>query len=203
MCMKHYTRWLRHGDPEHTMRPDWRVHGVCVTDGCERAPVAHGLCDTCRMRARRGSAPRRPARVWCGIRGCDNGGQIVGGLCPMHYARLKRNGSPFVTNHPLRGDPEARRVKALGASASWRAKLRAVDDGFDQADWLASIDEWGGCCAYCGRDDLPLTRDHVQPLSRGGRHAVDNIVPACKPCNSAKRDRTADEFLSLTSTGVV
>jgi len=28
--------------------------------------------------------------------------------------------------------------------------------------------------------------DHVQPLSKGGAHTVDNLRPACSPCNIRK-----------------
>ena len=46
-------------------------------------------------------------------------------------------------------------------------------------------------CAYCGRRSKQLTIDHVIPLQRGGGHIPENLVPACRPCNSAKRDRPA------------
>jgi 5-methylcytosine-specific restriction endonuclease McrA len=51
----------------------------------------------------------------------------------------------------------------------------------------------GSRCQYC---DAPAESiDHVVPRSRGGAHAWDNVVAACRPCNTAKRDR----FLSETS----
>ncbi|HET7776888.1 MAG TPA: HNH endonuclease [Azospira sp.] len=46
-------------------------------------------------------------------------------------------------------------------------------------------------CAYCGRE-FPgprLTRDHVVPISRGGRDAWTNVVTACLPCNQKKGSR--------------
>jgi 5-methylcytosine-specific restriction endonuclease McrA len=46
-----------------------------------------------------------------------------------------------------------------------------------------------GMCAYCLRTDLPLTIEHVVPLSRSGTHDPNNLVMACQPCNSRKRDR--------------
>jgi 5-methylcytosine-specific restriction endonuclease McrA len=33
---------------------------------------------------------------------------------------------------------------------------------------------------------VPLQRDCVLPLSRGGRYTVENIVPACRSCNASK-----------------
>ena len=46
-------------------------------------------------------------------------------------------------------------------------------------------------CQYCGSQADSI--DHVVPRSRGGRDVWDNLAAACRPCNSAKRDRTPDE----------
>jgi len=51
----------------------------------------------------------------------------------------------------------------------------------------------GHRCQYCGRGDLPLTVDHVVPLSRGGEDTWDNLVCACVDCNNRKGDRTPEE----------
>ena len=42
-------------------------------------------------------------------------------------------------------------------------------------------------CRYCG--GKADTVDFVQPWSKGGQAAWDNLVAACRTCNSAKRDR--------------
>ena len=39
-------------------------------------------------------------------------------------------------------------------------------------------------CIYCGEPSEHL--DHVIPLSRGGTHEIDNLVPACAKCNVSK-----------------
>ncbi|MCF6290470.1 MAG: HNH endonuclease [Desulfobacterales bacterium] len=46
-----------------------------------------------------------------------------------------------------------------------------------------------GVCYYCGRKEKGsgLTMDHLVPLARGGRSTRDNIVCACKRCNTRKR----------------
>lgn len=53
----------------------------------------------------------------------------------------------------------------------------------------------GHMCMYCGREchDSMLTRDHVVPLSRGGRDCWSNVVTACRSCNHAKEARTPEE----------
>jgi len=50
-------------------------------------------------------------------------------------------------------------------------------------------------CLYCGREhrDSNLTRDHVKPLSRGGRDKWRNVVTACKRCNARKGSRFPEE----------
>ncbi len=49
-------------------------------------------------------------------------------------------------------------------------------------------------CCYCGNRKRPeqLTRDHIVPLSRGGRDHWKNVVTACKPCNQRKGAKTPE-----------
>ena len=43
-------------------------------------------------------------------------------------------------------------------------------------------------CMYCGLQfrASELTRDHITPISRGGRDAWTNVVTACRRCNNHK-----------------
>ena len=43
-------------------------------------------------------------------------------------------------------------------------------------------------CQYCGVQAENL--DHVVPRSKGGDHVWENVVAACRVCNTKKRDRT-------------
>ena len=58
---------------------------------------------------------------------------------------------------------------------------------------LFARDRWK--CQYCGRHmrdfgrHEKLTRDHVKPLSRGGKNTWDNVVTACSTCNEKKGER--------------
>ncbi|HSR41896.1 MAG TPA: HNH endonuclease, partial [Longimicrobiales bacterium] len=55
------------------------------------------------------------------------------------------------------------------------------------------------CCQYCGRHRSELrgrqflTRDHVLPLSRGGRNTWENVVTSCSACNNRKGNRIPSE----------
>lgn len=50
----------------------------------------------------------------------------------------------------------------------------------------------GNKCQYCGAVQ-DLTLDHVLPRSRNGKSSWENLVTACKSCNSKKGDYTPDE----------
>ncbi|MGI9322634.1 MAG: HNH endonuclease [Pseudomonadales bacterium] len=50
-------------------------------------------------------------------------------------------------------------------------------------------------CLYCGNDfkQCDLSRDHVIPISRGGKDSWTNVIAACKRCNARKGNRLPDE----------
>jgi 5-methylcytosine-specific restriction endonuclease McrA len=50
-------------------------------------------------------------------------------------------------------------------------------------------------CQYCGAAAENI--DHVVPRSRGGVHAWENVVAACRPCNARKEDRLLTEVTSM------
>ena len=49
----------------------------------------------------------------------------------------------------------------------------------------------GGRCQYCFAPAENI--DHVIPRSRGGQHVWENVVAACRPCNTRKEDRLLHE----------
>jgi 5-methylcytosine-specific restriction endonuclease McrA len=63
--------------------------------------------------------------------------------------------------------------------------MARVEHDLSDEQWLALKSAWGGC-AYCGASGVPLQRDCVLALSRGGRYTLDNIAPACRSCNASK-----------------
>lgn len=52
-----------------------------------------------------------------------------------------------------------------------------------------------GICMYCGNGHRArdLSRDHILPLSRGGRDTWTNVVTACRRCNHFKGNRKPEE----------
>lgn len=56
-------------------------------------------------------------------------------------------------------------------------------------------------CVLCGRHAVEPTREHLQPLSRGGKKSGSNCKPACRACNQIKGNMTLAEFRYFIKTG--
>jgi len=69
--------------------------------------------------------------------------------------------------------------------------------GISDRDWNRALNRARGKCYYCDEKSDRLEMDHVLPLSRGGRHAIGNVVPACHDCNMFKRAHTLMEWRRL------
>lgn len=50
-------------------------------------------------------------------------------------------------------------------------------------------------CMYCGEKPKKsdLSRDHIVPMSRGGKDVWTNVVTACRRCNNHKAGRTPEQ----------
>src|SRR5262252_3059705 len=70
-----------------------------------------------------------------------------------------------------------------------RTRKRGILITLTAMEWQAILEQYDNRCAYCGATGRLLTIDHKIPISRGGHHTKENVVPACRPCNSRKKDR--------------
>jgi 5-methylcytosine-specific restriction endonuclease McrA len=97
----------------------------------------------------------------------------------------------YATNYRKR-NPE----KVCLYTSKHRAAIYAntpLDEMLTSTEWLAILTEHNGHCHYCSKK-AKLTLDHVIPLSKGGKHSKDNVVPACAHCNSSKGSKTLEEW---------
>lgn len=51
-------------------------------------------------------------------------------------------------------------------------------------------------CVFC-KSTIDLTTDHLIPRNRGGDDSPDNLVSACKSCNTSRGDKGIFEWLGL------
>jgi 5-methylcytosine-specific restriction endonuclease McrA len=86
------------------------------------------------------------------------------------------------------------RSRRARAARRRKRRLDRAENDLSAEQWTALKTAWEGC-AYCGVVDVPLQRDCVLALSRGGRYTLDNIAPACGPCNASKCNREVTSWL--------
>jgi hypothetical protein len=106
-----------------------------------------------------------------------------------HPETVRANRAQWAKAHPECGRMNAQRR---------RARHHLVISTLTKREWLSILELFGHACAYCLRTDRPLTQEHVIPISRGGPHIAQNVVPACLPCNSAKKNRPIWYMLRLS-----
>lgn len=83
-----------------------------------------------------------------------------------------------------RNNPDRRRAQEDARADRMRSNHGYAP--FGAPEWEAMKRRHGSRCAYCGARSDSLEMDHVIPISRGGRHAIANILPACASCNRRK-----------------
>lgn len=67
--------------------------------------------------------------------------------------------------------------------------------------WQETLRSCDFKCVYCG--SKWESYDHFVPLSKGGGFEINNIVPACSSCNSAKHNKSPFEFIRLKQKPLV
>jgi len=67
------------------------------------------------------------------------------------------------------------------------AKKRELPRTLTVGQWESIKVVFENKCAYCGKEK-PLEQDHFVPLNSRGEYTHNNIIPACRSCNSSKHD---------------
>ncbi|MEO7021053.1 MAG: RNA-guided endonuclease IscB [Ktedonobacteraceae bacterium] len=66
--------------------------------------------------------------------------------------------------------------------------------GYEAREYL--LEKWNRTCAYCGKKDVPMQVEHIQPRARGGSDRISNLTLACEPCNLKKGTQDITVFLA-------
>lgn len=94
-------------------------------------------------------------------------------------------------------DPERRRQQTQCHNNNRRAIRLGRISQFTWQDWKATLAAFHNSCAFCGVTGALLDIEHVVAVNQGGHNVRENIVPACRPCNAQKSQRTLEEFCKL------
>jgi 5-methylcytosine-specific restriction endonuclease McrA len=85
------------------------------------------------------------------------------------------------------------RIKQKAKNQTRRARKNSVVSTLTASDLKEIRDKAKGRCFYC-RVKGPLALDHIIPISKGGPHSRDNVVMACRSCNSSKGPKDPMKF---------
>lgn len=114
-------------------------------------------------------------------------------LCGAEF-RKSSNSKGWFCSPPCRNKARAKYPTVHHQRAEqWRRRYARERAGREIAhhtheQWVALLERYKHRCASCRRK-IPLVRDHIIPLSKGGSDDITNIQPLCTSCNSRKSNR--------------
>lgn len=162
-----------------SFRP-YRLESRCCSRRCRKGlaykkanPLTERSCARCNVKF----APKASNKaIYCGI------------SCTMLASRLSAKTKPEriqKARSTARAYSKTPQYRLGQANHKHRRRAAEKQGNITLEQWHAILNRFGHRCAYCYAA-RKLTMDHVQPLSKDGKHCEENIVPACRPCNSAK-----------------
>lgn len=90
-----------------------------------------------------------------------------------------------------------------------RTQEKNIINTLTSQEWLDILEKYSYKCAYCGVEfgieNMPQ-KDHIIPISKGGHNTKENVVPACKSCNTRKSNKRIEDFqpaLAIQNIGSV
>lgn len=126
------------------------------------------------------------------------------GYCRAHHINFKRNGDPvpkYDTSRHERGklvtfpDPRGRGDYGVNVinDIKYKAEKRGKKWNLSHTEAFSLITS---ACTYCGHDpEWPKARVGIDRVFNDDGYHVDNCVPCCFTCNSAKGEKSYEEFL--------
>lgn len=106
--------------------------------------------------------------------------------CRSAWIRRRDRIADDLRDHPARRIAQAMiRSRGLGLAATLTIE-----------EWRIVYKRFNGRCSYCQSNRAEII-DHVMPTSRGGGTTLENVRPACEPCNLSKGNKTPEEWILL------
>lgn len=80
------------------------------------------------------------------------------------------------------------KIRAAANTQRYRARGRGSVNTLTSAQWTGKLAASNGFCYLChtyvGIENLTI--DHIVALNKGGENTIENVEPACWPCNHRK-----------------
>lgn len=203
-------RGLQHGGFPKKLGPC----SNCGTEKSSNGRLIKGMCVACYKRINN-SGNKEPRKKFSGpckeCGKCDEKTNYYDSLCARCY-QLRKYALKVksIKKFCSRCEKQISRTSKTGFCLNCRLSIRyAADPAYRQKvkgknklrevqkrgagvitltayEWQEVLNHFGNSCAYCGTQSERLEIDHYIPLSKGGTHTQDNVVPACRSCNAKK-----------------
>lgn len=108
---------------------------------------------------------------------------------------LREQNRIWVEQNRARHQENQRRWRRNNPQASinyaTRRRVAIGDTKIGAQEWRKLMLEYEFRCFYCDEKLTVSNRslDHIIPLTKGGQHHIDNLIPCCRSCNSSKGNR--------------
>lgn len=102
--------------------------------------------------------------------------------CKRNPERASLYKSKYRANH---------RIQRQEADLIRKEQLKANGGNITFGEWNNLLELYNHKCLACESTEN-LSMDHIIPLSKGGRHSIDNVQLLCVSCNSHKGTKTID-----------
>jgi len=109
-----------------------------------------------------------------------------------HKLYYQENRDAIIEYHRQYRKTEAGKANRQRSYNKRRDSERVIISTLTAEEWLNILNEYQFRCAYCKKQFNLFnraTRDHIIPISKGGHNVKENVAPACKSCNSSKKDK--------------
>lgn len=105
----------------------------------------------------------------------------------------ENNKERYRANHREWTKNNAEHVRNYNRMRRAHARGATIQD-FSDEQLMQRMSVYGFKCAYCDEGNFEHI-DHVIPLSKGGKHCLANLRPACAPCNLSKHNKSLKDWL--------
>ena len=98
------------------------------------------------------------------------------------------------------------RHKAKHGKFLSKERQRALEEpNYTLDDWRDAVIHFAGECPICGRKEgrskkSKFDRDHLVPISKGGKTVRNNVVPCCAACNRSRGNKEIFEWFRQQPT---
>lgn len=81
-------------------------------------------------------------------------------------------------------------------NSRYNMRKKANGGSHTEGDWLRLLAVCNNRCLMCG-SQYRIEKDHIIPVSMGGKDDIQNIQPLCRSCNARKCNRESVDYVKV------